>query len=197
MSAPEFADPTLRDAFFVTYRRMLDRWPVPAHGIDLDSEFGRTHVHVAGPADGPPLILMHGHGTTSAAWFDAVGPLAREHRVYAVDRIGDAGYSVHDGAGIRTGDDLVRWLAGVLDRLGLDRVRLCGHSTGGWLALAFAIAHPERVQALCLLDPTRCVSGFRAGYLLRALPMLLRPTVSNTASFLGWETAPCGLDPGA
>lgn len=140
-------------------------------------------------------MLLHGHGTTSAAWFGVVGALAEEHRVYTVDRIGDAGYSVHDGAALRSGDDLVRWLGGVLDGLGLDRAHLCGHSTGGWLAMALALAHPDRTRTLTLLDPTRCVSGFRAGYLLRALPMLLRPTVANTTAFLDRETRPVGPDP--
>lgn len=191
----EFADPAARDGFLAAYRRVLDRWPVRVDPVDLESEFGRTRVHVSGPVAGAPLVLMHGYAATSASWFGVVGALAREHRVYAVDRIGDAGHSVHDGVDIGNREDLLRWLGTVLDGLGLVDAHLCGHSTGGWLSLALALDRPGRVRSLTLLDSPRTVAGFRTGYLLRALPALLRPTEAATRSYLDWETRGIGLDP--
>jgi pimeloyl-ACP methyl ester carboxylesterase len=46
----------------------------------------------------------------------------------------------------------VRCLRALLDDLGLERVTLVGHSMGGWISLAFAAAHPERVERLTVVD---------------------------------------------
>jgi hypothetical protein len=45
------------------------------------------------------------------------------------------------------------------------------------------------------VDPTQCFAGFRPGYLLHALPMLLRPGAKRTRAFLEWETGGAALDP--
>ncbi|MFI1867969.1 alpha/beta fold hydrolase [Streptomyces jumonjinensis] len=141
-------------------------------------------------------MLLHGGGATSAVWFPNAAELSRTRRVYAVDRIGEAGRSRCGDRPIRTADDLLDWLDGVLDGLGLDRADLCGHSYGGWIALAFALRTPRRVRRLALLDPTQCFAGFSPGYLLRALPVLIRPTARRARALLAWETRGAETDPG-
>lgn len=194
------ADPT---AFHTAYDTLLDRWPAPGtvgtggvERIDLASAYGTTRVLVRGPADGEPLVLLHGGGNTAASWFANIADLSRERRVHAVDRIGEAGRSRCGERPIRTVPDLLDWLEGVLDGLGLDRTDLCGHSYGAWQALTYALRAPRRVRRLVLLDPTQCFAGFRPGYLLHALPMLLRPTARGARAFLRWEAGGAELDPG-
>ncbi|WP_235614658.1 alpha/beta fold hydrolase [Streptomyces ambofaciens] len=63
-----------------------------------------------------------------------------------------------------------------------------GHSYGAWLAVKYALHAPQRVSRLVLLDPTQVFAGFRPGYLLRALPLLIRPSRARAAAFLAWET---------
>lgn len=56
--------------------------------------------------------------------------------------------------------------------------------------------HPGgRAPKLVLVDPTQCFAGFRPGYLLHALPMLIRPAARRTRAFLEWETGGAALDP--
>ena len=192
---PEFRSPEDETAFLAAYDAVLGQWPVDVESVDVPSEFGSTHVHVCGPADGRPVVLLHGGGATSTVWFANVADLARTHRVYAVDQIGDAGRSVHDGRRLRTGADFSAWLDGFLDGLRLPAAALVGHSYGAWLALTYALHAPDRVSRLVLLDPTECVSGMRLAYRLRAVPLFVRPSARAMRRFLEWETGGAALDP--
>ncbi|MEV4747866.1 alpha/beta fold hydrolase [Streptosporangium sp. NPDC049248] len=182
-------------AFLAAYDAVLERWPVQVEPIDLPSAYGTTRVNACGPADGPPLILLHGGGTTAAMWFANVAEFARRHRVYAVDRIGEPGRSARGERPPRSVPDLLGWLDGVLDGLGVGSAAVCGHSYGGWVALTYGLHAPQRVRRLVLLDPTQCFGGFRVGYLARALPSLIRPTASRARAFLAWETDGAETDP--
>jgi pimeloyl-ACP methyl ester carboxylesterase len=194
-----FASPDRQAEFFAAYDAVLTRWPVPVTGVDVDSPYGTTHVLVCGPEDGEPMVLLPGYGATATAWFAAAGALARDHRVYAVDPLGQAGRSVPHGEPIRAATDLTAWLGHLLTALGLERVHLCGHSFGAWTAMTYALNHAleggHRLRSLSLLDPTRCFAGFRPSYLLHAAPMLLRPTDGRVRGFLHWETGGRALDP--
>ncbi|MGW5190269.1 alpha/beta fold hydrolase [Kribbella sp. NPDC004138] len=181
-------------SFQDTYDGLLARWGVPVEQLELTDEFGTTHVNACGPADGPPVVLLPGHGATSPVWFTVAPRLAEQYRVYAVDLIVDAGRSTNTGRTPKTPDDLHSWLSNTFDGLGIERAALCGHSYGAWIALTYAIAHPERVERLALLDPTDCWTGLRLPYILRALPSLLRPSRERTTAFLRWETQGLPLD---
>lgn len=187
--------PAADPRFLAAYDAVLAHWPVPVEPLDLPSAFGTTHVLACGPEDAPPLVLLHGGGTTAAVWFANVGALSRGRRVYAVDRIGEAGRSVPGDRPPRTVEDLHAWLAEVLDGLGAGAPDVCGHSYGAWLALTFALHSPDRVRRLTLLDPTQCFAGFAPGYLLRAAPLLLRPTAARARAFLAWETGGAAMAP--
>jgi pimeloyl-ACP methyl ester carboxylesterase len=184
-------DPAFDDA----YTELLRHWALPVDGLTLESEFGTTHVNACGPAEAPPLVLLAGHGATSAVWFAQAARLAQRHRVYAVDLIGDAGLSVNSGRRLTEPADLHNWLSGVLDGLQLRRTNLCGHSYGSWLGLTYALHAPDRINKLALIDPSDCFTGLRAWYVARALPALLRPTRARSISFLRWETQGVHLAP--
>ncbi|WP_151770131.1 alpha/beta fold hydrolase [Streptomyces abyssomicinicus] len=181
--------------FDAAYDALLSRWPADTRALDLPSRFGTTRVHVCGPEDAPPLVLLPGGGATSMAWYSAAPGLARTHRLYAVDLLGDIGRTVPDGDPLRDAAGLESWLTSVLDGLGLDRTALCGHSYGAWIALRHTLREPGRITRLALLDPTGCFAGLRPPYVLRALPMLLRPTPGRVRSFHRWETGAPPVDP--
>ncbi len=98
---------------------------------------------------GPPLVLIHGIGDSSATWAPVIGELSRRHLVIAPDLLGHgnsdkprADYSV---AAYANG---VRDLLGVL---GVERATLVGHSLGGGVAMQFAYQFPERTERLVLV----------------------------------------------
>ncbi|MBE3008065.1 alpha/beta hydrolase [Microbispora sp. NEAU-D428] len=186
---------SIDDAFLAAYDAVLAaRWPASTEPVEIRTPYGTTHVNSVGPADAPPVVLLHGGGTTSTVWSGTARALGTAYRVHAVDTVGEAGRSVAGERAIRTLGDQMVWLDAVLDGLGASRVSLCGHSYGAWSALHYAAHAPGRVRALVLVDPTNCFTGFSRRYLLRALPMLLRPTVRRRRAFLEWETRRAALD---
>ncbi|TGB16222.1 alpha/beta fold hydrolase [Streptomyces sp. MZ04] len=187
------------DAFRTAYDTVLAKWPEGTVHRTVPTPFGDTYVTVCGPADAPPLVLLPGGGATAGSWFANVEEPARTRRVYAVDLIGEPGRSVPEPSRpIRSVADLAGWLDALLDQVvgdALDTaVDLCGHSYGAWIALHYALHAPHRVRRLVLVDPTQCFTGFRPGYLLHALPTLLRPSARRTRTFLAWETGGAPLD---
>ena len=152
-------------------------------------------MHVSGPADAPPLVLLHAYQASSAEWFALTGPLSHARRIYAVDLVGDAGRSTAGPRSVATPADLVEYLDSVLDGLGLTSSELCGHSFGAWIALTYGINRPTRVDRLILLDPTMSVAPLLKGYVFRAIPALYRPSAANRLSLIRWETRKDELDP--
>jgi pimeloyl-ACP methyl ester carboxylesterase len=96
-----------------------------------------------------PLLLTHGYGASSAMWAPNVGALARDRRVITWDLPGHGASRAaepfsHAGA--------VQAMVELLDEAGAERAVVGGMSLGGYLSLAFHLAHPDRVAALVLVD---------------------------------------------
>ena len=108
-------------------------------------------VYTAGE-NGSPVVLLHGGGTDSAtlSWRLAIPALAAEHRVFAPDWPGYGGSQVF--AGPYTSEAMAAWLDALLDALGLEKTSLVGISMGGGGALAYTLAHPQRVIRLVPVD---------------------------------------------
>lgn len=188
-------------SFRAAYDEVLGGWPGPVEAADLPTPFGTTRVNSCGAAGAPPLVLLPGGGATSTVWGAcAAAGAARTHRVHAVDLLGGPGLGAPEpGRALRTPEDLTVWLDAVLDAVldgpGHGPVTLGGHSYGAWIAAHHATRRPGRIDRLVLLDPTQVFAGLRPGYVLRALPVLLRPTPQRIRSFLAWETRGAVLDP--
>jgi pimeloyl-ACP methyl ester carboxylesterase len=135
------------------YRALLRLWPVTSEQRTVPTRLGETFVVASGPADAPPMVLLHGSGGTSAMWLGDVTSYVDGHRVYAVDIPGEPGMSAPARPPLGSGA-YADWLGDVLDALGIARVRLVGISLGGWLAADFATRRPERVERLALLSPS-------------------------------------------
>lgn len=130
-------------------RRVEGALPPAGRFIDVPG----ASLHIVERGKGPALLLVHGlAGQLGNFSYGLIDPLARDYRVVAVDRPG-AGYSTRaPGAGA----DLpaqAEVLAALIDKLGLERPLVVGHSLGGAVALTLAINHPERVGGLALVAP--------------------------------------------
>lgn len=108
-------------------------------------------LHYTERGDGPAVVLIHGLSGDCAFWHPLiVGGLARRFRTIAVDLRGHG----HSGTPVEgyTSRDMASDVAGLLDRLGIDRAHLVGHSYGGAVALHLAVDHPGAINRLVLAD---------------------------------------------
>ncbi|WP_322770525.1 alpha/beta fold hydrolase, partial [Frankia sp. Cr1] len=108
------------------------------------------HIYELGPADGPPVIMLHGFLTDSYTWRDVAPALIADHRVILVDLPGN-GRSPDPRETGWSADRCVELLAALFDALGLDAPTLVGSQMGGSLAAWFAAARPRRVGRLIVM----------------------------------------------
>ena len=101
--------------------------------------------------DGSDVVLVHGLASSLAFWYSGTVLRLRHHyRVTAYDLRGH-GYSSMPPAGY-THMTMAEDLAGLVDRLGLKKFHLVGHSFGGLVSLSYALRYPHRLRSLVLAD---------------------------------------------
>ena len=116
---------------------------VPTNGIEL-------HVAVAGPADGPPVVLCHGFPELWYSWRHQLGALADAgYRAYAPDLRGYGSSSRPSNVADYGSDNLTADLGGLLDHYGYDQAAFVGHDWGAMVVWEMGRLHPDRVSSLC------------------------------------------------
>jgi pimeloyl-ACP methyl ester carboxylesterase len=109
------------------------------------------HYSDQGPADGVPVVLVHGHPFNRSLWAPQTEALtAAGYRVITPDLRGYGESEVVPGRTLLS--DFADDIAGLLDRLGLERVVVGGVSMGGQIAMEFQRSYAPRVRALVLSD---------------------------------------------
>ncbi len=113
---------------------------------------GGIRFHIRDRGQGPPLVLLHGQSANFVAWEAAATLLAADHRVVSLDLPGH-GLTGPDPAERYSPAELAQSLDALVTALGLTRFALAGNSLGGGIAAEYALAHPEKLSVLLLLDP--------------------------------------------
>jgi pimeloyl-ACP methyl ester carboxylesterase len=169
----------------------------PPQGQFVEVRGARLHVVDIGSRDleEPPIVLIHGASANLQSMRQPLGALlACEHRVLLFDRPGH-GWSTRGSLADSTPQAQADMIAEALDKLGISRAIIVGHSWGGALVAAFAIQHPERVAGLVMLAPVThpWITGVAWYHNLAATP-LLGPLFAHT---LELPIARLMLQPGA
>ncbi len=111
--------------------------------------FGQK-IHYLEAGSGPNVILLHGLGADATNWSMNTSLLAKSFHVYVPDQIG-FGESDKPLINYRVGT-LVDFLDGFCKKLGIAKASIVGNSLGGWTAMAFTLAHPDKVEKMVLVD---------------------------------------------
>mgnify|MGYP001439711597 CR=1 FL=1 len=123
------------------------------HPEDLTLPGGPIRLYRAGPAIGPPVVLLHGamYDQAPLLWRHVMPLLAADRDVIAVDLPRHGGS--RPWTGVLDQARLEQVLEAVLDHAGAERAHLVGLSMGGGLALGYALNRPGRVAGLVVSAP--------------------------------------------
>jgi pimeloyl-ACP methyl ester carboxylesterase len=160
-------------------RRVLAGAPVTERRVDLAG----VSTAVLESGDGPPVVLLHGQGGWSGMWLPVMGDLMATHRVIAADLPGLGASELPDGPPDAAG--VLAWLGALIQDSCPAPPVLVGASLGASIAARFAIAHPDRVAGLVLVD-AGSLGRFRPapGVLLALVRFLARPSERTQQGFL-------------
>jgi pimeloyl-ACP methyl ester carboxylesterase len=172
---------------------------VPAEQLaDADSRFveiNGVNVHYKTYGQGEPtFILLHGFGASLFSWREVTEPLSKFGTVIAYDRPafglterpleweGESPY------GPQAQVDLV---IGLMDKLNIEKAILVGNSAGGTVSMQVALQHPERVQALILVDAAVYAGGGAPSWVR---PILNTPQMNHLGPLVARQLQAQGVE---
>ena len=117
-----------------------------------------VNIHYEDHGAGPAVLLSHGYSATSQMWKGQVDALTDRYRVITWDMRGHGETDSPEDQGEYSEAKTVDDMAAILRYLGLETAVIGGLSLGGYMSLAFNVAHPDMVRALMLFD---CGPGYK------------------------------------
>ncbi len=133
---------------------------------DADSQFIEINglaLHVKTLGQGEPVyVLLHGFGASLYSWQSVMEPFSQQGTVIAFDRpaFGLTERPLRwEGQNPYSPEAQIALVVGLLDHFAVEQAILVGNSAGGTVAMQVALAYPERVSALILVDPAVYAGG--------------------------------------
>ncbi|HEY2552498.1 MAG TPA: alpha/beta fold hydrolase [Streptosporangiaceae bacterium] len=118
-----------------------------------------TFVSYRTAGAGPALLLTHGFSASAQMFAGDLPALSRRHQVVTWDIRGHGASGDPADPACYSAQASLDDMTAILDELSIERAVIGGHSLGGYLSLAFALAHPDRVSGLLLIGTG---PGFRS-----------------------------------
>jgi pimeloyl-ACP methyl ester carboxylesterase len=154
----------------------------PGRIVDVDG----VGMHYVEEGSGPTVLLIHGFGGHTYSFRHTIPSLSADHQAVALDLQG-FGYSERPEEGDYSLTEQARLVTRFMERLGIERAVVIGHSMGGGVAMRVATTWPDRVEKLVLVAsvpgegfPT--VSGRTLPLAKLILPLLTRLAASRLLS---------------
>ncbi|MCB2167002.1 MAG: alpha/beta hydrolase [Deltaproteobacteria bacterium] len=162
------------------------RW-APPPSVFIPVVDMNVHLRDEGPRDDAmPIVLLHGTSSSLHTWEGWARALKEQRRVIRFDLPG-FGLTGPSADNVYTIERYTRFVAAVLDHLGVQRCVLAGNSFGGYVAWATSLAYPALVAKLILVD----ASGYRLqaavmpiGFRIAMTPVLNRLAANTLPRFL-------------
>ena len=128
------------------------RETAPATGRFVQAGDVELFIQEMGPADGQPILFIHGTAAWSELWRETMTPLAEAgYRCIAID-IPPFGFSERPSTPSYGNADQAKRIVALIDALKIEHTILLGHSFGGGATMETALMIPDRIDALVLLD---------------------------------------------
>jgi len=155
-----------RAEMIARYGGDLARWAEGEAGLKI-------HYRDQGDPQGPALLLVHGSNASLHTWEPWVARLGDAVRIVSLDLPGHALTGPHPRRDY-SARAMIAAVDAVVAAAGLERFAIAGNSMGGWVAWRYALAHPERLTHLVLVDaagaPVRAQGGLPIGFRIARMP---------------------------
>jgi 3-oxoadipate enol-lactonase len=115
-------------------------------------EVNGTQIYYQDQGSGKPIVFIHGLGATHHMFEPQLETFSQSHRVIIPDTRGNGQSGKLTGAIHTVLDRQCDDIAGLLDKLGIEKAVFSGTSYGGVFCFHFALRHTERVEALVITD---------------------------------------------
>lgn len=159
--------------------------------LDLATRAPACYLEMGRP-DAPALVFLHGFGGDLLTWHYCLVAFSSRFRVIALDLPGHGRSTMDVGRG--TLAEMVSWTEQVLTALGIDTADFVGHSMGGKIAIALALAHPHSVRSLSLISPAGLGGPFDLALLHRFLDCATPEAAREVATRLVGSGSPILLE---
>ena len=134
-----------------------------------------VHVRDQGPRDGQAVILIHGSNASLQTWEPWVARLQDEYRVISLDLPGH-GLTGINPSGVYDYPSYAAVVDQVMQKLGIPSAIIAGNSMGGGVAWTYALAHPDKVAGLVLVDaagaPNAASRNAPIGFRIARMPII-------------------------
>ena len=115
-------------------------------------EYKNADIFYTDEGKGTAVVLIHGFLENTTMWQNIVPELSKKNRVITIDLLG---HGKSDCLGyVHSMELFAETITAVLKQLKIRKAFLVGHSLGGYVALAFAEKHPQKIKGLCLMNST-------------------------------------------
>ncbi len=166
--------------------------------VDADSNFVEVNginVHYKTWGEGEPtFILLHGFGASIFSWREVTEPLSQYGTVIAYDRpaFGLTERPLEwEGGSPYSPQSQVDIVIGLMDALKVEKAILVGNSAGGTVSMQVALQHPERVEALILVDAAVFAGGGAPSW---SRPLLKTPQMNHVGPLIARQLQAQGVE---
>lgn len=163
---------TGKQALEAVYTDAVENLDVEVDERYVETRYGKTHLLLAGPENGEPVVVFHGGNATNPMTLAWYAGLAEEYRLIAPDTIGQPGYSAETRFNPRE-DGYGEWVTDLLDAFEIHAAPMIGTSYGGGIVLRTAAVAPERIDRATLVVPAGFGTGSLISMMQVGLPAIL------------------------
>jgi len=153
--------------------------------VTLSEDLTIHYFHRPGP--GPTLIFLHPSSGYGRMWQDTTAHLPPSFNVFALDQRGHGDSGRPDGE--YSAEELAYDLKSFIDRLGLQRVIVAGHSLGGRVALCFAARYPDNAAGLIMVAGPHLSNFYQTRDAVRTVYTNAYKTMVSETTFASREAA--------
>jgi pimeloyl-ACP methyl ester carboxylesterase len=167
-----YKSPSGKKVILTHYEEYLESLAFEVERVYVNTNYGRTHVLIAGPTDGKPLFIFQGGNCINPMTLSWFSSLADTYRIYAPDTIGHPGYSEERRMSAKD-QSFAKWIRELMDYFGVEHSAFVGPSYGGGIILRLAAFMPDKIDCAVLVSP----AGIKLGSKVKMIQEILIPMV--------------------